>query len=69
MSLKQCIIKLANRSQLSKKKGNSDKRGETVDENREKNGLVIINKEKEVCKGLWTRAKSQERSILGYALA
>ena len=31
--------------------------------------LVIIKKEKEVCKGLWTRVKSQERSILDYALA
>ena len=30
--------------------------------------LVIINKEKEICKGLWTRVQSQERSILGYVL-
>ena len=28
--------------------------------------LVIINKEKEVCKGLWTRVEGQERSILDY---
>ena len=28
--------------------------------------LVIINKEKEVCKGLWTRVQGQERSILDY---
>ena len=31
--------------------------------------LVTINKEKEVCKGLWTRLKGQERSILDYVLA
>ena len=30
--------------------------------------LVIINKEKEVCKGLWTRVQGQERSILDYVL-
>ena len=30
--------------------------------------MVIINKEKEICKGLWTRVKSQERSILDYVL-
>ena len=30
--------------------------------------LVIINKEKEVCKGLWTRVQCQERSILDYVL-
>ena len=30
--------------------------------------LVIINKEKEVCKGLWTRVQHQERSILDYIL-
>ena len=26
--------------------------------------LIIINKEKEVCKGLWTRVQGQERSVL-----
>ena len=31
-----------------------------------KYNLVIINKEKEVCKGLWTRLQGQERSILDY---
>ena len=31
-------------------------------------GLVILNKEKEICKGLWTRVQSQERSILDYVL-
>ena len=30
--------------------------------------MVIINKEKEVCKGLWTRVQGQERSILDYVL-
>ena len=30
--------------------------------------MVIINKEKEICKGLWTRVQSQERSILDYVL-
>ena len=30
--------------------------------------LVIIKKEKEVCKGLWTRVLGQERSILDYVL-
>ena len=30
--------------------------------------LVKINKEKEVCKGLWTRVQYQERSILDYIL-
>ena len=31
-------------------------------------GLVIINKEKEVFRGLWTRVQGQERSILDYVL-
>ena len=31
-----------------------------------KYGLVIINKEKEVCKRLWTRVQCQKRSILDY---
>ena len=26
--------------------------------------LIIINKEKEVCKGLWTRVQGHERSVL-----
>ena len=30
--------------------------------------LVIINKEKEICEGLWTRVQSLERSILDYLL-
>ena len=30
--------------------------------------MVIIKKEKEVCKGLWTRVKGQERSTLDYVL-
>ena len=30
--------------------------------------MVIKNKEKEVCKGLWTRVQGQERSILDYVL-
>ena len=30
--------------------------------------LVIINKENEVCKGLWSRVQGQERSILDYVL-
>ena len=30
--------------------------------------MVIINKEKEVCKGLRTRVQGQERSILDYFL-
>ena len=30
--------------------------------------MVIINKEKEICKGLWTRVQGQERSILNYVL-
>ena len=30
--------------------------------------LVIMNKEKEACKGLWTRVQRQERSILDYVL-
>ena len=30
--------------------------------------LVIMNKEKETCKGLWTRVQRQERSILDYVL-
>ena len=30
--------------------------------------LTIINKEKEVCKGLWNRVQGQERSILDYVL-
>ena len=30
--------------------------------------LVIINKEKEICKKLWTAVQSQERSILDYVL-
>ena len=30
--------------------------------------LVIIHKEKEICKGLWTRVQNQERSILDYVL-
>ena len=30
--------------------------------------MVIINKEKEVCKWLWTRVQGQERSILDYVL-
>ena len=30
--------------------------------------MVITNKEKEICKGLWTRVQSQERSILDYVL-
>ena len=29
--------------------------------------LVIINKEKEVCKGLWTRVQGQERSLLQWS--
>ena len=33
-----------------------------------KNDLVIMNKKKEVCKGLWTRVQHQERSILDYVL-
>ena len=31
-------------------------------------GLVIINKEKEVFRGLWTRVQGQERSIIDYVL-
>ena len=31
-------------------------------------GLIIINKEKEVCKGLWTRVQGQERSVLDCVL-
>ena len=31
--------------------------------------LVIIHKEKEVCKGLQTRVQGQERSILEYVLS
>ena len=30
--------------------------------------MVIINQEKEVCKGLWPRVQGQERSILDYDL-
>ena len=30
--------------------------------------LIIINKEKEVCKGLWTRVQGQERSVLDCVL-
>ena len=30
--------------------------------------MVIINQEKEVCKGLWPRVQGQERSILDYVL-
>ena len=30
--------------------------------------LVIINKENEVWKGLWSRVQGQERSILDYVL-
>ena len=30
--------------------------------------MVIINKEKEVCKGLWTRVQGQERSKLHYVI-
>ena len=30
--------------------------------------MVIINKEKEVYKGLWTRVQGQERSRLDYVL-
>ena len=30
--------------------------------------LVIIHKEKEVCKGLWTRVQGQEKSKLDYVL-
>ena len=30
--------------------------------------VIIIKKEKEVCKGLWTRVKGQERSTLDYVL-
>ena len=30
--------------------------------------LVILNKENEVCKGLWSRVQGQERSILDYVL-
>ena len=30
--------------------------------------MIIINNEKEVCKGLWTRVRGQERSILDYVL-
>ena len=30
--------------------------------------LVIINKENEICKGLWSRVQGQERSILDYVL-
>ena len=30
--------------------------------------MVIISKEKEMCKGLWTRVQGQERSILDYVL-
>ena len=33
-----------------------------------KNDLVIINKEKEVCKRLWTRVQGQKISILDYVL-
>ena len=31
--------------------------------------MVIINKEKEVCRGLGTRLQGQEKSILDYVLA
>ena len=30
--------------------------------------LIIINKEKEVCKGLWNRVQGQERSVLDCVL-
>ena len=30
---------------------------------------LIISKENEVCKGLWSRVQGQERSILDYVLA
>ena len=33
-----------------------------------KNHDLIINKEKEVCKGLWTRVQGQERSVLDCVL-
>ena len=44
------------------------KGGETIDENGKKHDSVIINKGKEICKGLWTRVQSQEISILDYVL-
>ena len=42
--------------------------GKKIDKNDKKYDLVIINKEKEVCKRLWTRVQHQERSILDYVL-
>ena len=36
--------------------------GKAIDENGKKYDLVIINKKKKVCKGLWTRVQGQERS-------
>ena len=35
---------------------------------KKKYDLVMINKEKEVCKRLWIRVRGQERSILDYVL-
>ena len=42
--------------------------GETIDENGKKYDLIMVNKKKKVCKGLWTRVQGQERSILDYVL-
>ena len=43
-------------------------RGRQLIKMAKKYDLVIINKEKEVCKRVWTRVQGQERSILDYVL-